>query len=47
MKTLIQAKKSRSKKENKVEQTKSLKKPMEVFEQLEIIASNGVGFSLT
>jgi len=41
MKTLLQAKKARSKKENKVEKTKSLKNPMEVFEQLEMIASEG------
>jgi len=41
MKTLIRAKELRSKKKNKIEQTKSLKTPMDVFEQLEMIAFNG------
>ena len=39
--TLEKAKEARSKKENKVEKTKSLKNPMEVYERLEEIASAG------
>ncbi len=41
MTILEKAKKARSKKENKVEKTKSLKNPMEVYERLEEIASAG------
>jgi len=41
MKTLIQAKESRSKKENRVEKIKQLKNPIEIYEQLEAIAQDG------
>ncbi len=41
MTILKKAKDARSKKENKVEKTKSLKNPMEVYEKLEEIASAG------
>ena len=41
MTILEKAKEARSKKENKVEKTKSLKNPMEVYERLEEIASAG------
>ncbi len=45
MQILEKAKLSRSKKVNKVETTKELKNPMEVYAQLEAIAKGGMKIS--